>query len=258
VSRGDHQRDPERVFARIHEYFEDTTQPPPPVEPGSSLAGDDAALGSLRVSHAAWFAWSLAVDHLEAVRALIEDVGQTQPWAHHTLLRSALETAVTAVWLLAPKQRDERVRRRLKLQGQEIYESERAQRLSGLTPAPPGRPPAERRDEVKKLASARGLDPNAVLSRFSYANVLREAAIDIPYDPDVLELIWMTGSGIAHGRSWATIAFLNREALPGDTDDVRLLKITASVEQLVLVAATGLLIVDRGRALYEAHRVRHY
>lgn len=255
---GSSARDREQVFVRIRGHFEKTTHPPLPVEPGSSLAGDDAVLGSLQLSHAAWFAISIAADDLEAVRALMEDVGRTQPWAHHTLLRSALESAATAVWLLAPTQRNERVRRRLKLQGQEIYESERAQQLSGLTPPPPGRTQAERRGEVRQLATARGLDPNAVLARFSYKNVLREAAIDIPYEPDLLELIWMTGSAIAHGRTWPTIAFLDREEITGDAADIRLLRVTASVDQLVLVAATVLLIVDRARDLYESRRICHY
>ncbi len=68
----------------------------------------------------------------------------------------------------------------------------------------------------------------------------------------------MTGSAIAHGRTWPTIAFLDREEITGDAADIRLLRVTASVDQLVLVAATVLLIVDRARDLYESRRICHY
>lgn len=250
--------DPHDVFDRIRARFHQSINPPPPVEPGSSLAGDDAALGPLHLSHAAWYAWSLAVDQLEGVRALIEDAERTQPWAHHTLLRSALENAATALWLLAPKDRNERVRRRLKIAGHDIHESARAQELSGLTPRPPGRLPPERREEIKQLATARGLDPNDVLGRFSYAKVIRAAATETRFGPDTLELVWMTGSGIAHGRSWATFAFLEREDLTTQgSDEIRQVRISASVEQLALVAATVLVLIDKAHRLYELRRVRH-
>lgn len=250
--------DPQQIFDRIRTHFQQSTNPPPPVEAGSALAGDDAAAAPLHLSHAAWFAWTLAVDQLDAVRVLLEDARRTQPWAHHTLLRSALENAATALWLLAPPTRDERVRRRLKLAGIDVHESARAQDLSGVTPLPPGRLPVERREEIKRLAAARGLDPDAVLGRFGYAKVLRESAVATPFDPKALELLWMTGSGIAHGRTWATYAYLDRQDVTVCPSNVRQIKITASVDQLVLVAATVLTLIDRAHALYERGRTRHH
>lgn len=250
--------DPRQVLARVRAHVSETSAPAPAVERGSSLAGDDAALGPLHLSHAAWFAWTIVVDQLEAVRALVEDLGRTQPWAHHTLLRSALENAATALWLLAPAGRDERVRRRLKLAGQDVYESERAQQLSGVTPAPPGRLPAERREEIIRLARARGLDASDVLGRFGYRTVIREAAGDTTVPSDVLELIWMTGSGIAHGRTWSTFAFLEHADYSRGSDLVRQVKVTASVDQIVLVMATVLVVAERARSLYEIRRVRHH
>lgn len=250
--------DPQKVFDRIRTRFAQSTSPAPPVQTGSALAGDNAATAPLHLSHAAWFAWTLAVDQLDGVRALTEDARRIQPWAHHTLLRSALENAATALWLLAPDERDERVRRRLKLAGLDIHESARAQDLSGLTPAPPGRLPAERREEIKQLAAARGLDPNAVLGRFSYAKVLREAAPVTSFDPDTLELLWMTGSGIAHGRTWATYSFLDRQDVTAGGGDVRQFKITASAGQLGLIAATVLVLIDEGHWLYVQRRTRQH
>ncbi|WP_299039964.1 hypothetical protein [uncultured Pseudokineococcus sp.] len=251
--------DPQQIFARIRNNFLITQEPSPTVQDGSASAGDDAATAPLHLSHAAWLALTLALDKLEAVRALVEDAHRTQPWAHHTLLRSALEHAATAVWLLAPASRDERIRRRLKLAGHDVYESGRAQELSGVSPAPPGRLPAERYEEIRELARARGFeDPDAVLGRFSYVKVVREAATATALPADVLELLWMTGSGIAHGRAWATFAMLEHEDVTLDNGDVRQISISASIEQLTMIAATVLNLVELASALYEQRRSRHH
>ena len=69
-------------------------------EDGSDLASDDLSLDPLRLSSVAAASLMVAIDHLRAVR-LVLDSG-IPVTAGFTLLRSAVEAAATVVWLLAP------------------------------------------------------------------------------------------------------------------------------------------------------------
>ncbi|MGH9250868.1 MAG: hypothetical protein ACRD0W_15285 [Acidimicrobiales bacterium] len=82
------------------------------VQPGSSLAGDDRAAYPYQLSHGVDAAIGIAVDHLDAVRALIMDAMVMHPYAPFTITRAAIEAGSTAVWLLGPSSRRERVVRR--------------------------------------------------------------------------------------------------------------------------------------------------
>jgi len=70
LARGEQQSAPDapdidRIFERAVELRAETQRPDPPgAEPGSSLAGDDARLGYLQLSHIVWAAHVRAVDHL--------------------------------------------------------------------------------------------------------------------------------------------------------------------------------------------------
>jgi hypothetical protein len=103
------------MFTTINRWVEITGQEPPEVEPGSALAGDARKSRSLQVGHAAWNGIVHGVDHLHALRALLAQAQILNLGAPYTLIRSAMENAATAVWLLEPSQRPERLRRRLKL-----------------------------------------------------------------------------------------------------------------------------------------------
>jgi hypothetical protein len=110
------------MFTTINRWVEITGQEPPEVEPGSPLAGDARKSKSLQVAHAAWAGVVHSVDHLHALRALLIQAQVLNLGAPYTLARSAMENAATAVWLLEPAQRPERLRRRLKRAHHEAWE----------------------------------------------------------------------------------------------------------------------------------------
>ncbi|MEN8652258.1 hypothetical protein ABCR94_17040 [Streptomyces sp. 21So2-11] len=102
------------------------------VLPGSSLAGDDAKTDPYQLSHSAWNALSVAVDHRHCYRStLVGDQQGTEisitlhTHAQYSLLRGAFENSARAVWMLGPSQRLERVQRRLSLQAGEHRHSDR-------------------------------------------------------------------------------------------------------------------------------------
>ena len=240
------------VVARIEELAGAVSGGLPDIEVGSPLYDDDAATTPLHLSHAAWTAVTIATDHLIAYRALIVKAQQTQPWAHHTLLRAAIENAATAVWLVAPAQRSDRVERRLRLATTDIAESAAAQKLHHLR-APSGRTAVQRQNQVANLARRAGL--GGTMKWRGYAPVIREAAGGAHMPPDTLELAWRLGSGLAHGRSWASIGLLKGVDHSAPGDPVRNLEMSASLEQLNMFAMTALSLTSVARRFFEHNRL---
>jgi hypothetical protein len=141
------------MFAAIDEWLAITGRSSPEVEPGSPLVGDARKSPDLQVAHAAWNGITHAVDHLHAVRSLLGDARVLHPYAPYTLLRSAIENAATAVWLLAPPQRSERLRRRLKLARHEAWESGQVRKLVPAEAFEGRRSAEERIAEIRSLAT---------------------------------------------------------------------------------------------------------
>ncbi|TGY86362.1 hypothetical protein E5226_02240 [Cellulomonas shaoxiangyii] len=143
-----------------------------------------------------------SLDHLDAHRGLMEDAQRTHVWAEYTLMRAALETACTAVWLVTPDEPEERRFRLLRLAAKDINDSKDAAKLHRTEPAS-GRTHKERLDEVKALAPAeRRAEVGASLG---YRGIVRAAAPAADVEPDFLELQWRILSGLTHGAQWATL-----------------------------------------------------
>ncbi|TRW46387.1 hypothetical protein [Georgenia yuyongxinii] len=246
--------DPRRTLQKVWELQQRVSTGAPQVDPHSSLGADDRAVSPHHLSHAVWFAITNAVDHLEAVRALIEDAGRTQPWAHWALIRAALENAATAAWLLAPASRDERVSRALRLAKDNIEQSRAAARLHGLTP-PSGRTHEGRLQTVSDLAAARGI--TLPKNRLSYTEIVDGAAANTAFKPEILVLSWRVCSGLTHGRMWASIGLLEREEYESPAEGVMDVKLTTSLNQIMPFVETVLAVLNVALASYERGRVVH-
>jgi hypothetical protein len=90
---------------------------------GSALAGDDAKTDPYQLSHAAWHALTVAVDHLHCLRNSLAGERENDrlsvrihTHAQSSLVRGAIENGARAVWLLGPATRLIRVKRRLSLE----------------------------------------------------------------------------------------------------------------------------------------------
>jgi hypothetical protein len=139
------------MFATIEDWLAMVGRASPEVEAGSPLTGDARWSPDLQVAHAAWSAVTQAIDHLHAVKTLVADARVVHTYAPFTLLRSATENAATAVWLLEPRPRTERVRRRLKLAHHEARESGKAQKLMAAEALAGKRTAEERTTEIRLL-----------------------------------------------------------------------------------------------------------
>lgn len=234
------------------------------VQPRSSLAGDDAKSHPYRVSHGAWHALTVAVDHLQCLRSsLLTERSATRAslvihtHAQASLVRGVFENSARAVWLLAPRNRPERLTRRLRLQASEVRHE---CRVRGLAQSLGVRTEEERlrvlEDLLVRGGVSRGDAQKALKDRPSYKWIVREAGSEVRMGEDLAELVWSACSSLAHGDSTGTLAFLDREILESD-GTVALAQITGSISLLFHVTNFAVRMVDRGLRLYEQRATAH-
>jgi hypothetical protein len=250
-------RDAAAIFAAVDAWVAVVGRPTPDVEDGSPLAGDAHKSASLQVAHAAWAGFAHSVDHLHALKALILHAQMLHIYAPMTLLRAAIENAASAVWLLDPAQRLERLRRRLKLAHHEASEAGQVAKLLPAQVMAGVRTAQERMDEIRALAQQLCLDPSDVAGRFSYEKVVREAGEATQLGGDLTAFLWRLTSGFAHGRYWATLSTLKRQALPAK-GNVLNVQLTNDLDLVLLVAQFAVVLTDRALRLYEQRRRSPY
>lgn len=238
------------MFATIDAWVSLTSQPSPPVEPDSSLDGDARKSPSLQVAHAAWNGIAHSIDHLHALRALMLNAQILNVYAPFTLVRSAMENAATAVWLLEPRQRPERLRRCLKLARYEAWESGQVHKLLPPEALKGKRTAQQRLDEIRALAIQLDLNPDDIAGQFSYEKVIRTVGEAAGVGGDLSALIWRFGSGFAHGRYWASFSLLQREVVASQ-DGVAEIRLTSEVDKVLSFAGFPFAFTNRALQLYD-------
>jgi hypothetical protein len=241
------------MFATIDGWVSLISQPTPPVEPGSSLDGDARKSPNLQVAHAAWNGINHSVDHLHALRALMLDARILNIYAPFTLVRSAMENAATAVWLLEPRQRPERLRRCLKLARHEAWESGQVHKLLPAEALKGIRTAQQRIDAIRALAVQLHLVPDNIAGHFSYEKVIRSAGEATGIGGDLSALVWRFGSGFAHGRYWASFSLLEREVFAAQDGMVNV-RFTSDVDRVLSLAGFPFAFTNRALQLYEQRR----
>jgi hypothetical protein len=87
---------------------------------------DDRATQPLNTSHMVAHLISTSLDHLHAAVTLVVDAEVLHAHAPFTLGRAAIESAATALWLVHPPSRAERITRTLRLYVQDIDDTHSA------------------------------------------------------------------------------------------------------------------------------------
>jgi hypothetical protein len=254
------------MFAIIDRWVKATSTEPPPVEPGSPLAGDARKSPGLPVAHAAWAGIIHSVDHLHALRALVGQAQVLNLGAPYTLMRSAMENAAIAVWLLEPPQRPERLRRCLKLALYDAWEEGNAHKLMPSEALEGKRSAEERKSAIRALAAELGLSgfPG---KGFKYEEAIRAAAkttfeneepsSDRLLPEDRAALVWRLCSAFAHGRPFASLSWLDRKVVSSEGSS-HVLWLTGGIERLMMVADCPVKFTGRALQLYEQRRHSPY
>lgn len=234
------------------------------VQPGSALAGDDAKTDPYQVSHNAWNALSVAVDHLHCYRSSLvgEQQGTNLPLTLHThaqysLLRGAFENSARAVWMLAPSSRLVRAQRRLSLQAGEYRHSDH---MLEVLKQQPRRPSEERRQQLIDLVVAAGTDPadaKKVLRSPDYKEIVREAGAQTPMGADQAEIAWSGCSSLAHGDVYGTLSILERNVIHTQ-GRVNLTQITSSPRVLWWATDLAVAMMRRSFDLFKERATCHH
>lgn len=132
--------------------------------PGSRAAVDSAQPLGQHVLFLAGLALSNAIEHLEIWRLVLVEA-KTQPMAAHmTLLRGALEGAVTCRWLVDPAADSrERIRRGVTLLREDWGHRQDFERQVGHHANPPGKSARERLRDLASACKAAGIKPGSVM-----------------------------------------------------------------------------------------------
>lgn len=249
-----------QLFPHIKAWRERTGAASSRPAPGSLLAKDDQVTNPYCISHAAVGALVSAVDHMDALRTLVEDAHVVHARAPLTLLRGSLENASIAVWLLAPENRKERVRRRLRWQWEDEKYGVDAARLIDRSP---GLTLEERRAKIESVARVCDLDDDDVGRLFkkgkgvSFGWVVKTAGDEARGGPggETAKFVWMGASGIAHVQNWAVLSLLERVEVSTPSEGVVGLHLSVSdnflhlswVAAAAMIAEGWRLLDERGR-----------
>ena len=174
--------------------------------PNSALAADAEDWPYFSVPTVAWSGLIAASDHLSAIRSHIE-ARDLFSLAHLTLCRSALVGAAQAVWVLAPDDRQQRIRR-----GRTVasylykYHLNFLRKLQGSSDEPHVGTDTvaalveQRRGELRAIRQADG-----DRSELNTTEMIESAASSAFADQNKVDetlLAWQGGSGAAHGQPW--------------------------------------------------------
>ena len=234
------------------------------VQAGSALAGDDAKTSPYQLSHAAWHALTVAVDHLHCLRnSLVGELRddhlsiRIHTHAQSSLVRGAIENGARAVWLLGPAARLTRVKRRLSLEAMGVRHS---YRLRELVKAPASRTQDQREKQLRDLAAAAGIPGSEVkgaLRSPQYSDIVREAGSLTVLGADIADVIWSGCSSIAHGDLSGTLGMLDKEIIARDRG-VAYARVTGSIGGLYWTTAGAVRVIEHGFNLYAQRAACHY
>lgn len=151
---------------------------------------------------------SLSIEHLDVWRRLVVDAHLAPPFTYLTLVRTSIEGAVLARWLLDPHlTRDERRARGLGAQWVDYDERRKFEADAGIGPGPPGKPAVKRLHDVE--AKARRL--NLTLQRPpARTDLFRMFVLANTRGKPLGSVIYRLLSAPAHGHQWA----LSMHAVP--------------------------------------------
>ncbi|QIB42821.1 hypothetical protein [Streptomyces aureoverticillatus] len=235
------------------------------VAPGSALAGDDTKTAPYQVSHSAWQALTVAVDHLHCFRrTLVGDAerGTRAPITMHThgqfsLLRGVIENSARAVWMLGPPERLLRIQRRLSLQASDHRHSDH---MLSLLQGQPRRSTEARMQQLTDLVTAAGTAPEdakGALRSPRPSVIVREAGTLTPMGGDQAEVIWSCCSSLAHGDAYGTLSLLDRSVVERQ-EQLSLVRFSSSSEFLYRSTDRSIAMVQRGFALFEERAACHH
>lgn len=219
---------------------------PYPVEPDSDLAGDRLQVPDLWVDTLATRRLKAAVDYLTGVRDLV--ISGTHFYAPFALIRSALETSATVVWLLQPKERKTRLER---LVGLHIHDTSNKKSAFAIVPEE-FRDPFDHQPGIDRMVKDVG-SPKRKCKFPDYTNVMKEVD-DFPAVGGSMLLAWRVCSGMSHGTDWAAISLIPQSNRTQIGPTLHQAEIVPNYQLVSTLTKTMVRTIERAHCLFEIRR----
>lgn len=248
-----------RIYVLLHTINAEgqNLQPLIDVQPGSSLALDDARLSGYPLSNYAFGQLQVAFGCFDSLRRMIISESPsgsvsmvTNPHGPYALIRNAMDTAALARWLLVPENRKLRLRRRIMAEMDELAKSLACRKESQ------GRWldwESRRRERMQQVADA--ADIGLVKVKDLKLPPMTRILTDLQRGYHGTELSWLATwqlcSGHAHGKLWALLASNDLEVQDGSATEIGAqYRMTVDYRVLCLFLERGIDLVNNAAQLY--------
>jgi hypothetical protein len=173
-------------------------------EPGadSPLARDDQGLEGHWVSLVIAHSIGAALDHVIAIRSVVQKAGEVtiaSPW---TLVRGVLEPASVAMWVSSPDARNMRRARALRVWNYDYSERNKWEQDREYKPTPPAKSGRDRAKMILATAKELGMKPTSVSTDLNFCDTVGDAAVSVGWRRREAQARWREASAFAHGRTW--------------------------------------------------------
>lgn len=208
---------------------------------GGVLAREDANTAYDPLSNQVHHQLAIAFDHLETLSRHCQTHGLPMS-SGYTLMRTAIETTATAIWLLAPNRSDKRIIQALRLIWWSRQDADQLSSSLGFDRT------AGTKRLLARLTQLRDIRPANRQRRLELAPIATTALIieaDRALDRDIetmnLLTTWRMCSGMAHGNKAVSLMLLERRKIQGPRNNTYLMTSSWGLTTLALtVAVAGL------------------
>lgn len=230
------------------------------VDSGSSLYLDARHLGPYRGGGLHRSALSSSFDALRTVRLILDTQDRIIPMTGlYPLLRSGLENAALATYLLAPDERDERLLRAWREIAGEVRLQHKFRAQFDRSAADVTRTRWWRELDQMMLTRPNIPRPSKPLQPEPITSMMSAADIHVTADPAAAHLehampllaIWQLLSGLAHGRHWAAFAALAQsDPIPTADESIVTVQMTTRPSVVAMALLRAVMTLEAATRLY--------
>ncbi|HEY3547380.1 MAG TPA: hypothetical protein VGK17_15005 [Propionicimonas sp.] len=213
-----------------------------PIEPRSSLAGDDLKSSPYRVSHAVISCLTTGVLHLHAIKTLVIDAEKLHTGVPWTLARAAIENLAVGYWMLQPASRAERITRVLQWHRQNFVDLDKA--TQGIRQIPKTTSLEEKINKLYAVGEPNGIDAKTINKGYQSTPVVKYFDEHLTPGENHVLFLWQAGSGAAHGRPWFSLGINEREIVDAGEEGVVLVKLSETLDRVLLPTLSGVHMVE--------------
>lgn len=243
--------------------WQERTREVPEIETGSSLAGDEQKFRG--ISNPIWYSICVSTEHLGFTADVLRETARMYPSAYMTVLRTAYITAVNAIWMLAPANRNERIVRGLIFQRNDLKEQVKYFNRLGQSPdsteellRPVMDQIEEERNRLDEIAVKYGVSEQSS-KRFIQTTAVDWVANYLNAEDPLLKAayssLWNTGSAAAHGQPYFGAIRINQNESISDGSGGASVKLRGDLDKDVGPSFGGTtLILSKAFELYDLRR----